>query len=43
MGYSDISMPHSENAASSVVSLPMHPYLDEQTQDSIIEALANEI
>ena len=43
MGYSDIDMPHSENAASSVVSLPMHPYLDSATQDSVIDALAQSI
>lgn len=43
MGYGDISMPHSEKAASSVISLPMHPYLDQQTQDTIIQALSNEI
>ncbi len=43
MGYSEINMPHSESAASSVFSLPMHPYLDANTQDTIIQALAVEI
>ncbi len=33
------SFPHSEYIAKRVVSLPMHPYLDETTQDKIIEAV----
>ena len=43
MGYADISMPHSEHAAASVISLPMHPYLDPQTQDLIIAALTSQL
>jgi len=31
--------PASERLAASVLSLPMHPYLDEATQDRIIEAV----
>ena len=33
-------LPLSEALASEVLSLPMHPYLDEQTQDRIVGALA---
>jgi len=33
------SMPVSESVADRVFSLPMHPFLDEQTQDEIIDAL----
>tara|TARA_Y100000588_G_C14226136_1_gene913205 strand:- start:1044 stop:2186 length:1143 start_codon:yes stop_codon:yes gene_type:complete len=33
------SMPIAESLATKVFSLPMHPFLDEQTQDQIIEAL----
>ncbi|MCB1419571.1 MAG: DegT/DnrJ/EryC1/StrS family aminotransferase [Notoacmeibacter sp.] len=32
-------LPVTEEAAGQVLSLPMHPYLDEPTQDSIVEAL----
>jgi len=32
-------LPHTEAAAGRVVSLPMHPYLDEATQDRIIAAV----
>jgi dTDP-4-amino-4,6-dideoxygalactose transaminase len=31
-------LPVAERLAAEVVSLPMHPYLDEATQDRIIEA-----
>ncbi len=31
----------SENIASRVISLPMHPYLDEQTQNTIVNAVKN--
>lgn len=31
----------SERIASRVISLPMHPYLDEQTQDTIVDAVKN--
>lgn len=33
------SLAHAERAAASVLSLPMHPYLDPATQDLIVEAL----
>ena len=33
------SLPVSDAAGARVVSLPMHPYLDEATQDLIIEAV----
>lgn len=32
-------LPHSDQAAQEVLSLPMHPYLDEATQDRIISAV----
>ena len=31
-----VSLPHSESIAKKIVSLPMHPYLDEATQDQIV-------
>ncbi|MEM7767077.1 MAG: DegT/DnrJ/EryC1/StrS aminotransferase family protein [Pseudomonadota bacterium] len=34
-------LPHTEAAAARVLSLPMHPYLDEETQDRIIAAAAS--
>jgi UDP-2-acetamido-2-deoxy-ribo-hexuluronate aminotransferase len=34
------AFPNSESAAARVLSLPIHPFLDEPTQDSIVEALA---
>lgn len=40
-GYKVGDFIHAERAASRVVSLPMHPYLDEKTQDIIIEAVLN--
>jgi len=39
--YPAVPTPVSEALSSHVVSLPMHPYLDEMTQDRVIaEALA---
>jgi dTDP-4-amino-4,6-dideoxygalactose transaminase len=32
-------LPASERLAAEVLSLPMHPYLDETTQDRIVEAV----
>ena len=32
-------LPVSERAANEVLSLPMHPYLDKETQDYIIEGV----
>lgn len=37
--YSDASIPKSEAAARHVVSLPMHPYLDEAQQDQVVDAV----
>ena len=37
--YSDVAIPISEAAADRVVSLPMHPYLSENEQDSVIQAV----
>jgi UDP-2-acetamido-2-deoxy-ribo-hexuluronate aminotransferase len=34
--YDGQPLPHSERIAKSIVSLPMHPYLDEATQDEIV-------
>lgn len=39
LGYSDGDFPHSEKAARRVLSLPMHPYLSEQQQVSVVQAL----
>jgi UDP-2-acetamido-2-deoxy-ribo-hexuluronate aminotransferase len=36
-------LPHSQQAARRVLSLPMHPYLDEGAQDRIVEALAGAV
>lgn len=37
--YSDVAIPVSEAAAARVLSLPMHPYLSEQDQDTVVSAL----
>jgi UDP-2-acetamido-2-deoxy-ribo-hexuluronate aminotransferase len=39
LGYKKDDFPHSERAAERVMSLPMHPYLDEKTQDEIVKKL----
>ncbi len=39
----DGGLPVSERLASEVISLPMHAYLDEPTQDRIIDAVRNEL
>jgi UDP-2-acetamido-2-deoxy-ribo-hexuluronate aminotransferase len=39
IGYKKGDFPHSENAANRVMSLPMHPYLDEKTQDEVLAVL----
>jgi dTDP-4-amino-4,6-dideoxygalactose transaminase len=36
-------VPVSERLARTVVSLPMHPYLDEPTQDRIVEAVLESV
>ena len=41
LGYKKGDFPHAERAAERVVSLPMHPYLDESTQDQIVNAVFN--
>ena len=42
-GYKTGDFPDAENAASRVLSLPMHPYLDESTQDYIINAISKAV
>jgi UDP-2-acetamido-2-deoxy-ribo-hexuluronate aminotransferase len=37
------ALPESERLAGSVLSLPMHPYLDEEVQDRIVENLSSAI
>lgn len=39
LGYEEGDFPHAERAAKRVVSLPMHPYLDEATQDQVVKAV----
>lgn len=39
LGYQKGSFPHSEHASDHVVSLPMHPYLTDQDQHAIVEAV----
>lgn len=41
--YSEVPIPESETAAEQVLSLPMHPYLDEADQDRIIATLIEAI
>ncbi len=43
IGYKLGDFPHSERAGERVMSLPMHPYLDEKTQDKVVECLFNAI
>jgi UDP-2-acetamido-2-deoxy-ribo-hexuluronate aminotransferase len=38
-GYHGGDFPVAERAAAEVISLPMHPHLDEETQDRIVEAV----
>jgi UDP-2-acetamido-2-deoxy-ribo-hexuluronate aminotransferase len=39
LGYKMGDFPHSEKAAQEVISLPMHPFLDEAAQDEIVAAV----
>jgi UDP-2-acetamido-2-deoxy-ribo-hexuluronate aminotransferase len=39
LGYKSGSLPNAEKAAKEVISLPMHPYLTEQDQDLVIDAV----
>ncbi len=41
--YDGQPLPHSERIAKSIVSLPMHPYLDEATQDLIVAAVRQSV
>lgn len=41
--YSGCDLNHSEAAAKHVISLPMHPYLDERTQDHIVDIVKQSI
>lgn len=38
--YEGVSLPHAEKAAREVISLPMHPFLSEQQQERVVNALA---
>jgi dTDP-4-amino-4,6-dideoxygalactose transaminase len=39
LGYAPGAFPHSERAAREVLSLPIYPELDEQTQDRVVDAV----
>lgn len=39
LGFKEGAYPHAERAAKRVVSLPMHPYLDEKTQDKVVDCV----
>lgn len=39
LGYENGTMPHSEEASEKIFSLPMHPYLKEEEQELIVNAL----
>ena len=39
LGYQPGSLTNAENAAKEVISLPMHPYLTEEDQDKVIDAV----
>jgi dTDP-4-amino-4,6-dideoxygalactose transaminase len=39
----DVGLPVSESLSADVISLPMHAYLDEDTQDRIIAAVRGAI
>jgi dTDP-4-amino-4,6-dideoxygalactose transaminase len=39
LGYKRGDFPASEIVASRIFSIPMHPYLDEGTQDYIVDAI----
>ena len=41
LGYKYGDFPESENASREVLSLPMHPFLDETSQDKVVAALKN--
>ena len=42
LGYSRGDLPLSEKISSNIFSIPMHPYLNKDNQDKIIEVLNNE-
>jgi dTDP-4-amino-4,6-dideoxygalactose transaminase len=41
LGYSPGDMPVAEKASETIFSLPMHPYLEDQQVESIVQAVAN--
>ncbi len=40
LGYSEADIPNAAQAAEQILSLPMHPYLDEADQTAVVEAIA---
>jgi len=42
-GFPSVPVPVSERLSKSVISLPMHPYLDEATQDRIVAAVLDSV
>jgi UDP-2-acetamido-2-deoxy-ribo-hexuluronate aminotransferase len=43
LGHHEGEFPASEQAARRVMSLPMHPYLSEEQQHQVVEALAQAV
>jgi UDP-2-acetamido-2-deoxy-ribo-hexuluronate aminotransferase len=43
LGQGQGSFPESERAAQRIISLPLHPYLDEETQRTIIDAVTTSV
>lgn len=43
LGYREGDLPLAESVSRRVLSLPMHPYLDEQTQQSMVAAIRSEL
>jgi UDP-2-acetamido-2-deoxy-ribo-hexuluronate aminotransferase len=43
LGYKEGDFPHSEAAARRVISLPMHPYLTDEQQARVVDALAEAV
>jgi len=41
LGYKKENFPLSEDAASRIFSLPMHPYLNAQSQEAVVKAMSH--